>query len=87
MTIASSYARALHALVTENPKKGGVYLKNLTAILARRGHQKLLRPVFAEYQKIELHDERLLQHSEVTPHKERTRILSELYRALTKHHG
>ena len=87
MTIASSYARALHALVTENPKKGGVYLKNLTAILARRGHQKLLRPVFAEYQKLELHSERLAGQSAITPHKERTRVLLELYRTLTKTNG
>lgn len=87
MTTAVSYARALHALVKENPKKGREYLKNLSGALARRGHQKLLRPIFAEYQKIELHDERLEMHSAITPHKERTRILLELYRTLTKQNG
>lgn len=87
MTVTSSYARALHALVKENPKKGKEYLKNLMAILARRGHQKLLRPIFSEYKKVELHDERLLQHTTITPQKERTRILLEMYRALTKHRG
>ena len=87
MTIASSYARALHALVTENPKKGREYLKNLMAILSRRGHQKLMRPVFAEYQKIELHGERLASQSSITPQKERARVLLELYRTLTKING
>ena len=87
MTIHSSYARALHALVKENPKRGKEYLKNLTAILSRRGHQKLLRPIFAEYQKIELHSERLASQISITPQKESARVLLELYRALTKTNG
>ncbi len=87
MTNASSYARALHALVKENPKKGNEYLRNLTATLSRRGHQKLLRSIFAEYQKIELHDERTRRNTEVTPQKERTRILLELYQTLIKTNG
>jgi len=53
----------------------------------RRGHQKLLRQIHSEYQKITLHEERILKYGTTTPHKERTRILLELYRTLTKHNG
>jgi F0F1-type ATP synthase delta subunit len=86
MTIPQSYARALFVLLKKNPKEGKTYVKNLHEVLKRRGHEKLLRQIFAEYEKLVLHQTRMARYREVTPHKERTRILLELYKTLT-HHG
>jgi hypothetical protein len=78
--IAHDYARALD--------KAGANKKNLKSLreaLGRRGHEKLLPQIFAEYQKIVLHRQRLALHQKATPQKERTRVLLELYRKLTHH--
>jgi hypothetical protein len=85
MNTAQHYARALHALVRDNPRKGHTYLKNLVASLERRGHGKLLPRIFAAYQTLELKAKRRALHTTVTPQKERTRILLELYRTLIRH--
>lgn len=87
MMLAQSYARALYCLVSRDAGKGGEYLKNLSASLARRGHGKLLPRIFSEYQALELRDERSKLYNSTTPESERTRVLLELYRKLiTKAH-
>lgn len=82
MTIAASYARALHQLVVQNPGKSTMYLANLRTSLAKRGHLKLLPNIVSEYQKLDIADVRAAQNSAVTPEKERTRILLGLYKKL-----
>jgi len=82
MTIAASYARALHQLVSTNPSKGSTYIANLRASLAKRGHLKLLPKIVSEYQKLDVGKERAARNSAVTPEKERTRILLGLYKKL-----
>ncbi len=76
--LATDYAKALYTL-GGNAKN----LRGLRTVLARRGHEKLLPQIFAEYKKLVLGAERLAQHKEVTPEKEQTRILLELYKKLT----
>jgi len=76
--IATDYAKALYQL-GGNAKR----LQSLREILKRRGHEKLLPQIFAEYQKLELGAERLKEHKTVTPQQEQTRILLELYHKLT----
>ncbi len=82
MTTAEHYAHALFELVLEYPSDGSRYLKNLSAVLERRGHSKLLPRIYSEYQMLELRKERAAQNSIVTPEQERTRTLLELYRKL-----
>lgn len=82
MSIPAAYARALFELSEADPKEGGAYVRNLRAVLARRGHEKLMPQVFAEYQKLELARERSRMHASITPERERTRTLLELYRTL-----
>jgi len=84
MNTAAYYARALFALIEESPRKAATYLHNLDGVLKTRGHQKLLPKIFSEYQKLQLTKERITKHKEATPEEERTRILLELYRKLTK---
>lgn len=76
--IEKDYAKALFEL-TPTAK----HLASLRALLKRRGHEKLLPRIFSEYQKLVLGEKRLAAHKKVTPEKERTRILLELYRTLT----
>lgn len=83
MTISTQYARALYELVEKNEKDGKVYLKNLRQALERRGHVKLLPQIFSEFKKLALACERTELHKKITPEKERTRALLELYRKLT----
>jgi hypothetical protein len=82
MTIADQYAHALSSLVEQNPKETSVYLANLQKVLARRGHQKLLKDIFVSYRNLDLVHERLSRHRTITPEQERTRILLELYNTL-----
>ena len=82
MTIAASYARALHQLVSSNGSKGATYIANLRASLAKRGHLKLLPKIVSEYQKLEIAGARAARSSAVTPEKERTRMLLGLYKKL-----
>lgn len=74
--IASDYAKALYQLGER------ATMQNLRAALERRGHTKLLPQIYAEYQKLVLADRRLREHKKVTPERERTRILLELYKKL-----
>jgi len=73
--IAKEYAQALFELKAPN-------LAVVRAVLARRGHEKLLPAIYAEYQKLVLKTERLRVHGSVTPEKERARVLRELYQKL-----
>jgi len=75
--IAIDYAKALYQLGDR------ANIKNLREMLARRGHDKLLPQIYAEYHKLKLYDERLAKHKAVTPERERTRILLEMYKKLT----
>ncbi len=84
MKLAQSYARSLFDLSSENPEKGGEYLKNLSEALKRRGHEKLLPQIFSAYKTLELQKERTKIHNTTTPEQERTRNLLELYRKLTQ---
>lgn len=74
---AADYAQALWRMGSK-PE----HLRGLTAALARRGHQKLLPRILAEYHKLELRERRLAEHKRVNPEAERTRVLLELYRTL-----
>ncbi|HEX8994033.1 MAG TPA: hypothetical protein VF803_02145 [Candidatus Paceibacterota bacterium] len=82
MTTSAAYAHALFELSAKEPERGETYVRNLVSTLKRRGHSKLLPRIFAEYQKLALKKERVALHTRVTPEKERTRILLELYRTL-----
>lgn len=75
--IATDYAKALFEL-------GGTAarLSSLRAVLKRRGHEKLLPQIFAEYQKLQLGAKRLAAHKTVSEDQERTRALLELYKKL-----
>ena len=76
MSDAAQYARAVYDLGNKATMPG------LRAALQRRGHEKLLPRIYAEYQKLVLQEKRLEHHKRVTPKKERTRILLELYKKL-----
>jgi len=78
--IEKDYAQALFEL--NNRTSDVRLLKNLRGALALRGHEKLLPRIFAEYQKLQLTQERSFVHREVTPERERARILLCLYRKL-----
>ena len=86
MTLAQTYARALFDLVSSNGGKADEYLKNVSEALHRRGHQRLLPQIFSAYRTLELQKERTKVHNTVTPEKERTRTLLELYRKLITTH-
>lgn len=77
MTTARDYAKALYALPAR-----AKHLPKLREALERRGHQKLLPRIFAEYKKLELSATRRATAVEVTTDTERTRILLELYKKL-----
>ncbi len=76
--IATDYAKALYQL-------GGdaKHLTGLREVLKRRGHETLLPQIYAEYKKLVLGAERLAEHKKITPERERTRMLLELYNTLT----
>ena len=75
MELAQQYAQALAGL--DKPS-----VASLRGVLERRGHLKLLPRIVAEYEKAQLEKERRAKAQEVTPEKERTRILLELYQKL-----
>lgn len=54
----------------------------VAAALARRGHTKLMPQILREYQKLTEQRERSAAHRRISPKKEETRILLELYRTL-----
>lgn len=82
MTIAAQYAKALHQLVAAEPTKGKTFIKNLHATLEHRGHEKLLHQIVQEYERLEIAKERIAAAKAVTPERERTRVLFELYKKL-----
>lgn len=82
MTIEAQYAKALFDLVTQNPKRAADCLDGLKKTLTRKGHQKLLPRIFAEYTALLERAERSSRYSAASPEKERTRKLLELYRTL-----
>jgi len=86
MTLADSYAKALHALVTKTPAKQSEYLKGLVDALKRRGHEKLLPRILKAYELLEVRQGRATEHAKVTPEKERNRVLLELYHKLLNNH-
>lgn len=77
MELAAQYARALYEAKDKS-------LPNLRAALKRRGHEKLLPRIYAEYKKLLTGAERRAAAAKVTPEAERTRILLELYHKLTQ---
>lgn len=83
MTTAHQYAKALRSLVLENPHEGKLFLSSLRAALKTRGHEKLLPHIAHEYEKLELAKERSERAAAITPERERTRVLYELYKKLT----
>lgn len=74
--IATDYAKALYELGDR------ANIQTLREVLARRGHDKLLPQIYAEYEKLVVGAKRLEMHKAVTPEKERTRILVDLYKKL-----
>lgn len=74
--IAADYAKALYQLGDK------ANMKDLREMLARRGHEKLLPQIYAEYEKLVVAAKRLEMHKAVTPEKEQTRILVDLYKKL-----
>jgi F0F1-type ATP synthase delta subunit len=82
MTLQAQYAQALHQLVAEHPEKGKEYIEHLKKVLTRKGHQKLMPRILAEYEAIVSRQERSKTYATTTPDSERTRVLLELYRTL-----
>lgn len=82
MTLEATYARALYEVVATDPSKSSEHLANLLKALTARGHQKLLRKIYSEYERLALREKRSKQYKTVTPEQERTRVLLELYRNL-----
>jgi F0F1-type ATP synthase delta subunit len=81
--IAADYAKALFELVDKSDLSTQAKLvQNLRAALTRRGHEKLLPQIYAEYQKLQLERDRIATHTRIVPERERTRVLLELYHAL-----
>ncbi|HVZ76111.1 MAG TPA: hypothetical protein VG934_02450 [Candidatus Paceibacterota bacterium] len=79
MTLETMYAQALTRADIGDPKKA---IANLREALARRGHEKLLPRILAEYEKLETKQERMEMHKQITPEREQTRMLLQLYRTL-----
>ena len=75
--IATDYAKALYSLGSK------ANMAHVREVLKRRGHEKLLPRIYAEYQKLELQAKRRVEAAAVTPEKERTRVLLQLYKKLT----
>jgi hypothetical protein len=84
MTLQASYAKALRESVQNGKVSEKDAISNLKAALVRRGHQKLIPQIIAEYERILVREERSRKYKEVTPEKERTRVLYELYRKLIR---
>ncbi|OGC84357.1 hypothetical protein A3F55_01660 [Candidatus Adlerbacteria bacterium RIFCSPHIGHO2_12_FULL_53_18] len=78
MTLAAQYAKALY----ESNAPEGARLKNLRETLRRRGHEKLLQQIYTEYKRLVEEEKRLQEYKKITPEKEQTRILLELYQKL-----
>ncbi len=75
---ATQYAKALYEMGERATVRG------LREALALRGHTALMPQIYAEYQRLALAKKRLATHKRTSPARERTRVLLELYRTLTK---
>lgn len=84
MNLARQYAQALTELIQEDASKGKTYLANLKQILEKRGHEKLFPQILRQYETLETARERVAKAQEVTPERERVRVLFELYKQLTR---
>jgi F0F1-type ATP synthase delta subunit len=82
MTLATQYAHALRSLVLEYPAKSKELLGGLRATVAKRGHEKLLPQILREYEKLDTKEARVGAASTLSPERERTRVLFELYKKL-----
>ena len=82
MNLSKYYAQALYQLLAKKPTEGATYLRNLHALLMRRGHTKLLPRIFSEYRKLEFAEARTKERAVESPEQARTRTLLELYRKL-----
>ena len=78
MTLAAQYAKALY----ESSVPGTARLQNLREALRRRGHEKLFQQIYTEYKRLVEKEKRLQEYKKITPEKEQTRILLELYQKL-----
>lgn len=83
--LATQYAKALHAELTKEPARAKELFANLREALARRGHNKLLPQIATELERLEVARGRAARAREATPGRERTRVLFELYKHLTRH--
>jgi hypothetical protein len=81
-TLANQYAKALYRAHREHPHKSTSLIEGLRAALHRRGHLRLSRRIALEYEKLELRERRVPKES---AERERTRVLLDLYRHLTRH--
>ena len=86
MNLATSYARAVFEVTSSKEVKGSEILKNLRESLQKRGHEKLLPKIFAEYEKLHIREKRLSEQKKVTPEAEQKKILLELYQKLISTH-
>ena len=80
MDIAAQYAKALSQI--DKPS-----IVALRGVLERRGHRALMPRIYAEYAKLQERRERRERAQVVTPAEERTRVLLELYKKLTRSGG
>ena len=83
MKLEEMYAQALWAADTKDSAKA---FETLKRTLKARGHEKLMPKIASEYQKLEVRAQRLALHKKVTPERERTRVLLELYHKLVAAH-
>ncbi len=83
MNLATQYAVAVYQSSAPDAKK----VEGLRQALKRRGHEKLLPRILAEYEKLAERERRSKQYRTITPAQEQTRILLELYQKLVQSNG
>lgn len=83
MNLATQYATALYQSDAPDAKR----ISGLREALQRRGHEKLLPRILAEYEKLAEREQRSKQYRTTTPEQDQTRTLLELYQKLVQHHG
>ncbi|MEK7612945.1 MAG: hypothetical protein AAB449_02250 [Patescibacteria group bacterium] len=83
MILEQQYAQALHKARSSQGPATELFA-NLAAALKRRGHMQLLPRIVSAYQKIAAQETRLEEYTKVTPERERTRVLVELYTKLVR---
>ena len=78
MTLAENYARALHEAASEKGKTSRELFANFVAGLKRRGHEKLLSRIEAEYQKLLVRDGKNIFHVTIASEKDRAGAVAHL---------